>query len=283
MYTISVINLKGGVGKTTTTLALADVLSGENKQILVVDNDKQGNASRTYSEYNKESMLGSHRMLMSAEAESNIRTPRGMNPENSTAYINTKIIPCNLYMKQAETELLNDMLEYNGKKQEQGKTHIIPKHERYKYALAAVQENFDYCIIDNPPDIGISVVNALVASDGIIIPVNLDNYSLDGLEELTEQIKQIKALNPKAKLLGCLITDFEKTDTSEAAERWLREKSGQPVFYQRIRHSKKAKDAPAYHMPITRYSIRSGAAQDYKRFTRELLEMIEKEVADNGI
>lgn len=281
MYTISVINLKGGVGKTTTTVALADVLSRENKQILVVDNDKQGNASRTYLEYNKESLSGSHRMLMSAEAQSNIRTPRGMNPDNSTAYINTKIIPCNLYMKQAEIELLNDMLEYNGK--EHGKTHIIPKHERYRYALGAVQEDFDYCIIDNPPDIGISVVNALVASDGIIIPVNLDNYSLDGLEELAEQIEQIKALNPKARLLGCLITDFERTDTSEAAERWLREKSGQPVFKQRIRHSKKTKDAPAYHMPITRYSIRSGAAQDYKKFTRELLEVIGKEVAGNGI
>lgn len=264
MYTISVINLKGGVGKTTTTLALADVLSGENKQILVIDNDKQGNASRTYSEYNKESLSGSHRMLMSAEAESNIRTPRGMNPELSTAYINTKIIPCNLYMKQAEIEIL----------QEQEKN--VPKYARYKTALEAVQSEFDYCIIDNPPDIGISVVNALVASDGIIIPVNLDNYSLDGLEELAEQIEQIKALNPKAKLLGCLITDFEKTDTSEAAEHWLRERSGQPVFKQRIRHSKKAKDAPAYHMPITKYSIRSGAAQDYKKFARELIEMLEK-------
>lgn len=262
MYTISVINLKGGVGKTTTTVALADILSRVNKRILVVDNDKQGNTSRTYMEYNKESMTGSQKMLMSAEAKSNIRIPR---VQEHISYANTKVIPCNLYMKQAEIEILKEP------------DKDIPKYDRYRTALAAVQSEFDYCIIDNPPDIGISVVNALVASDGIIIPVNLDNYSLDGLEELAEQIEQIKALNPKARLLGCLITDFEKTDTSEAAERWLREQSGQPVFVQRIRHSKKAKDAPAYHMPITRYSVRSGAAQDYKKFAKELVEQIERE------
>ena len=112
----------------------------------------------------------------------------------------------------------------------------------------------------------------MVATHEIIIPVRLDAYSLDGLEELVEQINQIRALNPKARIAGVLITDFEKSDTSEAAERWLRTKSGCHVFQCKIRHSKKAKDATFYRQTPTHYSVRSGAAQDYKAFTEEYVQ-----------
>ena len=114
--------------------------------------------------------------------------------------------------------------------------------------------------------------NAMVAADEIIIPVCLDAYSLDGLEELTEQINQIRALNPRARLAGVLITDYERSDTSEAAEIWIRTKSGCPVFRQKIRHSKKAKDATFYRKTPLHYSIRSGAAQDYKAFAAEYVQ-----------
>lgn len=103
-------------------------------------------------------------------------------------------------------------------------------------------------------------------------PVCLDAYSLDGLEELVEQINQIRALNPKTRLAGVLITDYEKSDTSEAAESWIRAKSGCPVFSQKIRHSKKAKDATFYRLTPLHYSIRSGAAQDYKAFAAEYVQ-----------
>lgn len=117
-----------------------------------------------------------------------------------------------------------------------------------------------------------NVINAMVAADEIIIPVCLDAYSLDGLEELVEQINQIRALNPKTRLAGVLITDYEKSDTSEAAESWIRAKSGCPVFFQKIRHSKKTKDATFYRKTPLHYSIRSGAAQDYKAFAAEYVQ-----------
>ena len=146
------------------------------------------------------------------------------------------------------------------------------QHDRYKSALHEVSGQYDYCIIDNPPDLGMNVINAMVATHEIIIPVRLDAYSLDGLEELVEQINQIRALNPKARIAGVLITDFEKSDTREAAERWLRTKSGCHVFQCKIRHSKKAKDATFYRQTPTHYSVRSGAAQDYKAFTEEYVQ-----------
>ena len=89
---------------------------------------------------------------------------------------------------------------------------------------------------------------------------------------MVEQINQIRALNPKARLAGCLIADYERTDTSEAAEMWLRTKGSCPVFKQKIRHSKKTKDATFYRQTPLHYSIRSGAAQDYKAFVAEYVQ-----------
>ena len=110
------------------------------------------------------------------------------------------------------------------------------------------------------------------SSENPVCHVCLDAYSLDGLEELVEQINQIRALNPKARLAGCLIADYERTDTSEAAEMWLRTKGSCPVFKQKIRHSKKTKDATFYRQTPLHYSIRSGAAQDYKAFVAEYVQ-----------
>lgn len=257
MKTISIINLKGGVGKTTTAVSLAELLAeGDKKRkqqgsrILLFDNDKQGNASKLFGVYDRDIAAAACRILKTGSITGNI-----INTDNQ----NMDIIPCNYFMELAELALKAD------------RRHA--QHNRYKSALEEVAGQYDYCIIDNPPDLGMNVINALVATDEIIIPVWLDEYSLDGLEELIEQINQIRTLNPKAKLAGCLITDFEKTDTSEAAELWLRTKSNCPVFTQKIRHSKKAKDATIYKMTPCRYSVRSGAAQDYKKFVAEYVNL----------
>lgn len=257
MKTISVINLKGGVGKTTTAVSLAELLAKgdrkrkrEESRVLLFDNDKQGNASRLFGVYGRDKEAAACRIIKSGRITGNIV---------DTGEPGLDIIPCNYYMELAELELKADQ------------EHA--QHARYKAALEEIDANYDYCIIDNPPDLGMNVINALVATDEIIIPVWLDAYSLDGLEELVEQINQIRALNPKAELAGCLITDFERTDTSEAAEIWLRTKSCCPVFSQKIRHSKKAKDATIYKKTPCGYSVRSGAAQDYKKFVAEYVEL----------
>ena len=144
-------------------------------------------------------------------------------------------------------------------------------------ALDEVSGKYDYCIIDNPPDLGMNVINAMAASDEIIIPVKLDSYSLDGLIELTDQVNQIKMLNQKAVIAGILIVDHEKSDTSDAAEIWLRTASGCPVFEHKIRHSRKVKDSTFYQQTPIQYSVRSGAAQDYKAFADEYIRKFGKE------
>lgn len=263
MKTISVINLKGGVGKTTTATSLAELLAeGDKKRkrpgsrVLLFDNDKQGNASKLFGVYDREHEAQACKILKTGRIAGNIK---------DTKEPNMDIIPCNYFMELAELEIKADQ------------EHA--QHERYKAALEEVAGYYDYCIIDNPPDLGMNVINALVATDEIIIPVYLDAYSLDGLEELVEQINQIRALNQKAHLSGVLIADYEKTDTSEEAEAWLRNRSGFPVFIQKIRHSKKVKDATIYGQTPCHYNIRSGAAQDYKKFVAEYTGLYGHQVA----
>lgn len=256
MKTVAIINLKGGVAKTTTAVSLAELLAEGDKRrkrpgsrVLLFDNDKQGNASRIFGAYEREQEAGACRIIKTGRIAGNIR---------DTEVENMDIVTCNYFMELAELEIKADT--------------VNTQHGRYKSALGEVDGKYDFCIIDNPPDLGMNVINAMVAADEIIIPVCLDAYSLDGLEELVEQINQIRALNPKTRLAGVLITDYEKSDTSEAAESWIRAKSGCPVFFQKIRHSKKTKDATFYRKTPLHYSIRSGATQDYKAFAAEYVQ-----------
>ena len=261
MKIVSVINLKDGCSKTTTAVSMAELLAeGDKKRkrpgsrVLLFDNDKQGNASRMFEVYNRDQEAEACRIMRTGHmGENSIRRVSGIAEDEKL-----DVIPCNYFMELAELAVKADQ------------DHA--QHDRYKTALGEVAGEYDYCIIDNPPDLGMNVINAMVATHEIIIPVCLDAYSLDGLEELVEQINQVKALNRKARIAGVLITDYEKSDTSEAAESWLRAKSGCPVFSQKIRHSTKAKDATFYHQTPTRYSVRSGAAQDYKAFVAEYVQ-----------
>lgn len=251
MKVVSIINLKGGVGKTTTAAVMAESLTERyHKRVLIFDNDKQGNISRLFHLYNGEIVPGACVALKSRNLV------RGT--IQKTEVPDMDLVNCNYFMELAENEIRADQ----GAKQ----------HDRYKEALAAVAGNYDFCIIDNPPDLGINVINAIVASQEVIIPVNLDGYSLDGLEELEIQVKNIRVLNPKVRIAGCLVTDYEKSDYAEAAETWLRTKSGLHIYRQHIRHYKKAKDATIAKKTIAKFCSRSGAAQDYKKFMEEYMK-----------
>ncbi|MCX4265508.1 MAG: ParA family protein, partial [Firmicutes bacterium] len=142
-------------------------------------------------------------------------------------------------------------------------------------ALGAVTGEYDYCIIDNAPDINISVINALVASDYVLIPIKIDNFAFDGLKELKEQIINTQEdLNPDLQLLGCFVTSYQNNDVNSQGEEWLKAQADYPLFDTHIRRTEKVDESTFAAMPIMLYSRRCGAALDYLKFVEELLSRI---------
>ncbi|RCX20912.1 chromosome partitioning protein [Anaerobacterium chartisolvens] len=251
MRTTSIINLKGGVAKTITAANMAHILATvHNKKVLLIDNDKQGNSSKLYNLHSYD-----------RQGVADILTTRNPCMEEiiiPTQYENLNLIPCNMTLLKANLQVMLDTTR--------------PQQTRFKTALRSIASNYDYCIIDNAPDINISTINALVASDDIIIPIKIDKFAFDGLAELKEQIDNTKEdLNPELNLKGCLITSYQNNDVNRQGEEWLKNQKEYPVFNTHIRRTEKVDESTFAAMPILEYSKRSGAALDYIKLVEEYL------------
>ncbi|SHG90020.1 ParA family protein [Tepidibacter thalassicus] len=251
MKTISIINLKGGVAKTISATNIAHILAVvHNKRVLLVDNDKQGNASK---------MFGLHSYDKPSVAE--VMTTRNVNLDEiiaHTQYANLDLIPANMTLLKANLEVMFDTTR--------------PQQTRFKTALRSVEDEYDYCIIDNAPDINISTINALVASDDILIPIKIDKFAFDGLAELKEQIENTKEdLNPGLCLRGCFVTCYQRNEVNKQGEEWLKTQTEYPVFNTHIRRTEKVDESTFATTPIIEYSRRCGAARDYLKFVEEYL------------
>lgn len=251
MKTVSIINLKGGVAKTITAVNMAHILATvHNKRVLLMDNDKQGNPSKMFGlhSYDKKSI-------------SELLTVRNINILDviaPTAYENLHLIPANMSLLKANQEVMMDQSR--------------PQQTRIKKAFDVIQDEYDFCIIDNAPDINISTINALVASNEVVIPIKIDKYSFDGLDELKEQIDNTKEdLNPELELGGCLITQFYNREVNIQGEEWLREQTKYPVYKNHIRRTEKVDESTFYSKPILEYSKTCSAARDYLAFVEEFL------------
>ena len=252
MQTISIISLKGGVAKTTTSVNLAYILAMKGYKVLLIDNDKQGNASKAFNLYDPEDNDTIARVMLE-------RGISIMDVVKKTKYENLDIVTANMNLLEANLRTVVD----TGRQQQ----------TRFKKAFGITGEEFyDYCIIDNAPDINMSIINALVMSDEVIIPVQIDQYSFDGLAILEEQIKEIKEdFNDKLHFAGCLITQYRNTEVQAQGAEILENRC--PVFKTRIRRTeKKPQESTFAKMPLVEYSVRCGASQDYKRFVNELME-----------
>lgn len=252
MKILSIINLKGGVAKTLTAVSVAHVLAVfHHMRVLLVDNDKQGNTSKAFGvhSYDEKSI-------------SDILTARRVDPHEvikHTRYKNIDVMPANMTLIRANLEVMMDSTR--------------PQQTRLRAALEPIAGQYDYCIIDNAPDINISTINALVASDDVIIPIKIDEYAFDGLAELKEQIENTRDdLNPRLRLAGCLITCFRRTEADRQGEEWLKAQPQYPVFDTHIRYSEKVTESTFAKIPIVEYSRQSGAAMDYITFVKEYLQ-----------
>lgn len=246
MRTISILNLKGGVAKTFTAENMAYELYRRGLRVLLLDNDKQGNLSKAYGRYNADVIAPVTRLLNGewVHSEEIIQ---------STEYGGIDIVAANMSLFGATWKLT---------KEESG--NQIGRYKKLMQ-LPAVKDGYDYCIIDNPPDIGINVINALAVTDEVIVPVKLDNYAMEGLDIVAEQLEDARAFNPAIRLAGVLVTSYQNTDGESAAMEWL-EEQGKYNILGIIRYSRKVAENSFVRKPIYEYSPCCGAAQGYKKF-----------------
>lgn len=219
-----------------------------DKKVLIIDNDKQGNLSKACGVWDDEAP--SFADVLTGDKTLTDVMQLGANG-------NIAVVPANMSLLTANLEVI--------KNEEIDQVTILSKE------LEKVKDVFDYCIIDCPPDINISVINALVAADEVIIPIKIDGYAFDGMKELEEQINNAKQLNPKLKFRGCLVTMFYNRDVCRQGEEYLQNQR-YPVFKTHIRRTEKADEVTFTTQSLMQYSPRSGAARDYKTFVKEYLE-----------
>lgn len=253
MKTISILNLKGGVAKTFTAANMAYELYRRGYKVLLIDNDKQGNLSKAYSRYDAENVAPVTRLLAGdwENADELIQ---------HTEYEGIDIVTANMSLFGATWNLTKEDSE---NQIERYKALVYAKMQYY--GDCTIYGKYDYCIIDNPPDIGLNVVNALAITDEVIVPVKVDEDALEGLDIVTEQIEDAKVFNPALKLAGVLITSYQNTDGEAAGVEWLEQKTDFNILGI-IRYSKKVAENTFMRKPIYEYSPCCGAAQGYKKF-----------------
>lgn len=251
MKTISVINLKGGVAKTISVINIAHIMATvHGKRVLLIDNDKQGNTSKFF---------GVHSYEEASIAE--LLTKKTFNVDDVikfTRYENLDVIQANMTLLKANKDILLDVSR--------------PQQTRLKKALKEVDNIYDYCIIDNAPDINMSVINALVASDDVLIPIKVDNFAFDGLAEIIDQIEDVKEFNEKINFAGCFITMFQRNNVNLQGLEWLRENGQYTLFNTIIRKTVKVDETTFAGKPLHAYAKNCTAAIDYRNLVEEYLE-----------
>lgn len=253
MRVISVLNLKGGVAKTFTAANVAYELYRRGYRVLLIDNDKQGNLSKAYSRYDAENIAPVTKLLAGDWCNIDELIQH-------TDYEGIDIVTANMSLFGATWNLTKEDSE---NQIERYKTLVYAKVQYY--GDCTVYGKYDYGIIDNPPDIGLNVVNALAITDEVIVPVKVDEDALEGLDIVTEQIEDAKAFNPALKLAGVLITSYQNTDGEAAGVEWLEQNTDFNILGI-IRYSKKVAENTFLRKPIYEYSPCCAAAQGYKKF-----------------
>lgn len=251
MKTISIINLKGGVAKTISSINIAYTLvKNHGKKVILIDNDKQGNTSKFF---------GVHSYEESGMAE--LLTERGLDVKSvikNTVYDNLDIISANMNLLRADKEILLDVSR--------------PQQTRLNKALSTLRDEYDYCIIDNAPDINMSVINALVASDDVLVPIKVDKFAFDGLEQLVEQIEDVREFNEDIVFRGCFITMYQRTGVNMQGSEYLASSTPYPLFHTMIRKTVKVDETTFAGKPLLDYR-KSTAGQDYEELVKEYLKM----------
>ncbi|MDA0712866.1 MAG: ParA family protein [bacterium] len=248
-HIIAVTNQKGGVGKTTTSVNLSSSLALKGKRVLLIDMDPQGNAGSGLGVIPSVSDLTIYHVLISKVGLDEVA--------HDTEVPGLKIIPSNTQLTGAEVELVGTFSR---------ETHL-------KRALASFKSNFDYVILDCPPTIGLLTVNALTASDGVLIPLQSEYYALEGLSHLLETINMVQAsLNASLKVDGILLTMMDpRNNLCRQVEKEARDHFGDLVYETVIPRNVKLSEAPSHAKPVALYDPSSRGSKAYLALAKEVI------------
>ena len=246
---IAVANQKGGVGKTTTAVNLAAVIATWGNRVLLVDADPQGNATSGVGVQRGSFRKSLYHSIVLDEPISSVAL--------KTSIASLDVIPANKDLAGAEIELVE----------------IDHREFRLKRALATIEANYDYVIIDCPPSLGLLTLNALTAAKSLLVPIQCEYYALEGVTELFETLARLKReLNPELQIEGLLLTMYdERTNLSAAVAKDLRDFYGPKVLKTVIPRNVRLAEAPSFGKPILLYDPKSRGAVSYIELSKEIL------------
>ena len=246
---IAIANQKGGVGKTTTAINLATALAATGKQVLLIDLDPQGNASTGLGVAKDKKEHGTYEVLTA-----DLPLAEGA---YDTSIPNLQIVPTSVNLSGAELDLVD----------------MSQREYRLRDALRAAPQRWDYVLIDCPPSLTLLTVNALVAADGVLVPLQCEFFALEGISHLVRTIERVKrALNPPLEILGIVLTMYDKRNklTDQVAAD-VRGHFGDKVYETVIPRNVRVSEAPSHGMPVILYDIACAGAQAYVHLAAELL------------
>ncbi len=247
---IAIANQKGGVGKTTTSVNLSACLAYLGKKVLLIDIDPQGNASSGLGVKKGDLESCIYDVIINDEDIKDVI--------HQTAIENLYIVPATISLAGAEIELVS----------------MVSREVRLKKSVQEIKNNFDYIIIDCPPSLGLLTVNALTASDAIIIPVQCEYYALEGLSQLLSTVRLVqKHLNKSLVIDGVLLTMLDaRTNLGlqviDEVKRYFQDKVYRSIIPRNVRLS----EAPSHGKPVLLYDAKSRGSEAYLEFAREVIK-----------
>ena len=258
---ISVVNQKGGVGKTTTAVNISAALGARGKKVLLIDLDPQGNSTSGYGIPKKTLQYTSYDVVMSE-----------IRPQDAvikTQFKNVSIIPSSSALAEAEIHLLQ----------------LEQRNHQLKKAVLQIKDEYDIIIIDCLPSLGVLAINALVAGDKIIFPMQCEHYSLEGLAQLLATVKKVKkTANKNLMLMGIVFTMLDKRllQSNEIMKDIKENFPPSSIFDTVIPRNVRISEAPSHGMPIIYYDKSSKGAEAYTRLAKEIIKKLDAADTNGG-